>query len=223
MRIHAKLCRVKRRQMLSHERRDDARQNVPRAAGRHAGIAGRVLVNALAIGDERAVPFKYDDQFLLGGELDGQRLPIRLHVGRVRMYQAGKLSRMRRHDARPRFGGEFVEMSDKRVEPVGVDHHWLGDFRYQLEQQRAISDSGKPPRTDRMTSCAFGEGEQPATPPGRRGLPHRPATRPSCNRDCPRQRRQNLRGHSDLHQPLAPLVMPCRTAPRLPTCRGCRR
>src|SRR5262249_31766073 len=68
--VDAQLGSRERRQAVAQERGDDAGKHVAGAAGRHARVAGRVLINLLAIRNDGALALENDDQSMIGGETD---------------------------------------------------------------------------------------------------------------------------------------------------------
>ena len=104
VRPHAEARCGKWRQALANQGGNQPSQHVARPAGRHAGVARVVDVDALAVRDDRFGALERDDQLLpcaappAPGGIDGGGLPVDLNLLDGLVRQAGQLAGVWRED-----------------------------------------------------------------------------------------------------------------------------
>ena len=130
---------------LRQQRRDHAREHIPRAGRGHAGIARHVARVPATSGEERARPLEYDQRVErrghLGGGLLQKRTVARLRPTRIAAQESQHLSSMRREHPRTgvipqharRRGGE-------RPQRIGIEYGGGGDLPPDPQHQIADRD-----------------------------------------------------------------------------------
>ena len=95
--------------MLRYHPCDHPRQNVSRAARRHARIARRIHPRlAIWLHNQCAIPFEHYDQFVIARKLPCHSQSILLHLGDIASDQSRHLARMRRDHQHAAFALQFL-------------------------------------------------------------------------------------------------------------------
>ena len=155
VRVDAQDRRLERRQALAEQGGDDARQHVARAAGRHAGVAAIVQVDAMAVGDDRLGPFEGHDQMFAARRIsDGHPLAIGLDFRHSLDDQSAELGGVRRDDGRSLQARGPVGRLREGIQRVGVEHDGEGQVVQDpgdqgrnlvtLAESRADGQDGRP-------------------------------------------------------------------------------
>src|SRR5208337_945414 len=86
--------------MLRNQAGDHSGEDVSRASGGHAGIAGGIHPDgAIGRGDQGAMSLEHDDQLMLAGEVTRNIQTVRLNLGNTPAGHAHHFTRVRRdHD-----------------------------------------------------------------------------------------------------------------------------
>ncbi len=125
MKVDSESSRFERMpRMLRDQPSDHSGENVSRAAGSHARIAGRIHPDR-AVGrcDKRAMPFEYDHQLVLASEVARDLQAVRLNFGNRQAGQARHFSWVRSDNESSPMAVQFVGRSFEGIQPVGVDSH----------------------------------------------------------------------------------------------------
>jgi hypothetical protein len=120
--------------MLREQASDDSSQNVSRAARCHARIPGRIHPDrAIGRGDQRAMSFEHDDQFMLAGKVSRDIQAIGLNFGNAQARQARHFSRMRSNDQGSSAAVQLVRRSFESIQRIGIYHHVGNRTRNHLQ------------------------------------------------------------------------------------------
>ena len=99
-------------------------QHVAGAAGGHAGVAGGVECQPLAVGDDRAVSFQNHDRAAVLGQLPGLRLAL-MGFWRALAGEPREFAGVRGQDARTAVLRQNGLLGGQRVQGIGVEHRRL--------------------------------------------------------------------------------------------------
>ena len=104
--MNAKLSGGERLQLLAEKGCNQTSEHIARAPRSHTGIAGRVAIDAPAVGHDCALSLQDKNNSMIVGETHGKLLPLALHGWHVAVQKAGELTGMGGEDQRSRVAFE---------------------------------------------------------------------------------------------------------------------